>query len=50
MCVYAQSDCAETVYELPLQANNTASEIFLNKPGAVRSVDWIFIIEVPVWR
>jgi hypothetical protein len=28
MCVYAQSDCVETVYELPLLANNTASEIF----------------------
>ena len=44
MCVYAQSDCVETVYELPLLANNTESEIFLHKLGAARSVDWMFII------
>jgi hypothetical protein len=41
MCIYAQSDCVETVYELPLLPNNTASETFLHKSGAVRSVDWI---------
>jgi hypothetical protein len=44
MCVYAQSDCVETVCELPLLANNNASEIFLHKSGAMRSVDWMFII------
>ena len=48
MCIYVQSDCVETVYELPLLPNNTASEMFLHKSGAVRSVDWIFIIGVPV--
>ena len=46
MCIYTDiSDCVETVYELPLLPNNnTASETFLHKSGAVRSVDWIFII------
>jgi hypothetical protein len=39
------SDCVETVYELRLLPNNIASEIFLNKSGALRSVDWIFITE-----
>jgi len=24
MCIYAQSDCVETVYELPLLPNNAA--------------------------
>jgi len=33
-----------TVYELPLLANNSASGTFMHKSGAVRSVDWIFII------
>ena len=41
MCVYAQSDCVETVYELPLLLNNTASETFLHKLGAVLSVRWM---------
>ena len=35
------SDCLDIVYELPLLPNNTASEIFLRKSGAVRSVEWI---------
>jgi len=44
------SDCVEIVYEVPLVPNNTASETFLHKSGAVRSVDWIFIIGAPAWR
>jgi hypothetical protein len=36
-------DCLEIVYELPLLPNDTASETFLQKSGAVRSVDWIFV-------
>jgi len=43
------SDSIETVYELPLLPNNTASETFLHKSGEVRSVDWIFVIGVPAW-
>jgi len=35
------SDRVERVYELPLLPNNRASEIFLHKSGAVRSVDRI---------
>ena len=38
------SDCVETVYEVQLLSNNTASATLLNKLGAVRNVDWIFII------
>ena len=34
------SDCVEIVYELPLLPNNTASEAFLHKSGAMRNVDW----------
>jgi hypothetical protein len=36
--------------ELPLLANDTASETFLHESGEVRSVDWIFITGAPVWR
>jgi hypothetical protein len=52
MCVYSFhiSDRVESVYELPLLPNNTASETFLHKSGAVRRVDWIFITEAPAWR
>jgi len=32
---------------LLLSPNNTASETFLDKSGALRSVDWIFIIGAP---
>ena len=50
-CVYIHtSDCVETVYELPLLTNNTESETFLHKSRAVRSVDWIFIVGVKIWR
>ena len=38
ICIHI-SDGVETVYELPLLPSNTASETFLHKPGAVRSVD-----------
>jgi hypothetical protein len=44
------SDCVESVYELPLIPNNTASEIILHTLGALRSVDWICINGVPTWR
>jgi len=51
MCMYIHiSYCVQIVYELLLQPNNTASETFLHKSGAVRSVDWIFIIVSPAWR
>jgi hypothetical protein len=43
------SDSVQTVYGLPLLPNNNASEIFLHKSGALRSVDWIFIIGAPAW-
>ena len=33
------SDCLEIVYELPFLPNNTASEVFLHRLGAVLSVD-----------
>jgi len=48
--IFHISDWSETVYGLPLLPNNTVSETFLHKSGAVRSVDWVFIIGVPVWR
>ena len=39
ICVYIKiSDCVGIVYELPFLQNNTASEIFLHKSGAVGSV------------
>jgi len=44
------SDCAQSVHESPLLRNNTASETFLHKSGAVRSDDWIFIAGVLAWR
>ena len=43
-------ECVASVCELPVLPSKTASEIFLHKSGAVRSVDWIFIIGLPVWR
>ena len=49
VCVYI-SDCVETVYELPLPPNYTASEPFLHKSEAVGSVEGIFIIGEPAWR
>ena len=51
VCVRAHIfDYVHTVYELPLLPNVTASETFLHKLGAVRSVDWIFINRSPDWR
>jgi hypothetical protein len=51
ICVYMHiSDCVETVYAVPLLSNKTANATFLNKLGAVRSVDWIFINWSPAWR
>jgi len=41
--------CVQTVYELPLLPNNTAVKYF-RQIGAVRSVDWIFIVGAPIWR
>ena len=43
-------DCVTTIFDLPLVPNNTASETFVHKSGAVRNADWIFIIGVPAWR
>jgi hypothetical protein len=37
------------LYELPLLPNKIAIETSLHKPGAVRSVDWIFIGAL-AWR
>jgi len=37
----------ETVCALLLVPNNTASETFLHKSGAVRSVDWLVIVGAP---
>jgi hypothetical protein len=50
MCVYIHTRLRIDLYELTFLPNNTASETFLQKSGAIRSVDWIFIIKVPVWR
>jgi hypothetical protein len=44
------SDCIEIVYELHLVPNNSLSEIFLHKLGAVQSVDWIFITGALAWQ
>ena len=53
VCIYMYihiSDCVETVYELPLLPNNTASETFFQKSEAVQSVDWIFMNRMPACR
>jgi hypothetical protein len=44
------SEYMETVYELPLLPNNSASATFLHKSVVVRSVDGLFIIGAPFWR
>ena len=44
------SHCVEILYELQLLPSSTASETFLHKSGAVRSVKWVFITEAPTWR
>jgi hypothetical protein len=48
--IYTHLTVWQTVYELQLPPNNTACETFLHKSGAVRSVDWIFIMKAPAWR
>jgi hypothetical protein len=51
ICEYIDiSDCLETVYELPLQPNNTVSDEVLHKSGAVRKADWILSVEASAWR
>jgi len=54
VCIYIYvhthiSDTVQTVYELPLVPSNTATKHF-TQIGAVRSVDWLFIVGAPVWR
>jgi hypothetical protein len=55
VCVCARvyifiSDGVEIVYKLQFLPSNIASETLLHKPGALRSVDWVFIIGAPAWR
>jgi hypothetical protein len=50
MYIYNISVCIDFGYALLLLPNNTASETFLHKLEAVRSVDWIFIIGAPAWQ
>jgi hypothetical protein len=50
VCVYDNthiSDCVQTVYKLLLLPNNVASETFLHKSGAVRSVDFVDLFHLP---
>jgi hypothetical protein len=42
--------CAETVHELPLLPNNTASATLLHELGVVQSVGLIHIIVAAAWR
>jgi hypothetical protein len=44
------SDVVGIVYKLMLLPNKSASETFLHKSVAVRSVDWIFITGASAWR
>jgi hypothetical protein len=44
------SESVEFMHELQLLLNSSASEMFLHKSGAMRSVDWIFITGVSAWR
>jgi len=50
MCIYTHICCVQNVYELPLLPYKTASDTFLHKSGAVRSVDSRFITGAPAWR
>ena len=43
-------DWLEIVYVLPFLPNNSASETFLHKSGAVGIINGMFIIGVPAWR
>jgi hypothetical protein len=38
------------VFEVPFVPHNTASYTSVHKPGEMRSVDWIFIIEELTWQ
>jgi hypothetical protein len=50
-CVYTHiTDSLEIAFELLVIQNNTASETFVDKSGAMQSADWRFIIGVPAWR
>jgi hypothetical protein len=42
MYVLYISACLGTVYDLPLLPNNTASETFLHRLGALRIIDYIY--------
>jgi hypothetical protein len=51
MCVDTRiSDFVRITYDLLLLPKYTARGTFLHKSGAVRSVDWIFLIGAPAWR
>lgn len=45
ICIYI-SDGIEIIYEISLQPKITSSELFLHKLGAVRRVDWVFVIRL----
>jgi len=49
-CPYPEPTPSSPHDELPLLPNKIASETFLHKSGAVRSVDWIFSNGAPAWR
>jgi hypothetical protein len=48
-CEDTYTDVIQTVYNLLLLPNYSASETYLHKCGKVRSVDCVFIIVVPAW-
>jgi hypothetical protein len=50
VCVCISHNAYDSVFELSLLPNNNASGTFLHKSGWVRSVEWIFITEVPAGR
>jgi len=49
VCTYMYLTVYETVYELPLLPNDTASETFLHKLGVTTSLDWILITGALAW-
>jgi hypothetical protein len=47
VCIYGHIlESVKSVFNLPLIANNNASDNFLHKLAEVRSADWLFIIWV----
>jgi hypothetical protein len=50
MCISTHMWWRTDCIRITVLPNNTASETFLHKAGAVRSVDWIFINGSQVWR